>query len=65
MSVNNDIDAQLPSAKDFLPGSLKADYVGKMIIVEGSDGSGRSTHIRLLQDWLEWRGYADSKQLII
>ena len=60
MSVNNDIDAQLPSAKDFLPGSLKADYVGKMIIVEGSDGSGRSTHIRLLQDWLEWRGYAVS-----
>ena len=60
MTLSNDLEAKLPSANDFLPGSLEQDYVGKMIIVEGSDGSGRSTHIRLLQDWLEWRGYAVS-----
>ncbi len=31
---------------------------GKLIVVEGADGSGRSTQIRLLTDWLEGRGHA-------
>jgi len=30
---------------------------GQLIVVEGADGSGRSTHINLLRDWLERRGY--------
>src|SRR5678815_5570088 len=30
---------------------------GRLIVVEGADGSGRSTHINLLRDWLERRGY--------
>jgi dTMP kinase len=31
---------------------------GKLIVLEGADGSGRSTQIDLLSDWLERRGYA-------
>ena len=31
------------------PGELK----GKLVVVEGTDGVGRSTHIGLLKEWLE------------
>ncbi len=31
---------------------------GKLIVVEGADGSGRSTQIALLREWLEGRGHA-------
>ena len=31
---------------------------GKLIVIEGSDGSGRSTQISMLRDWLEKQGYA-------
>jgi len=30
---------------------------GKLIAIEGTDGVGRSTHIELLQQWLEVQGY--------
>jgi dTMP kinase len=30
---------------------------GKLIVIEGADGSGRSTQIALLRDWLERLGY--------
>jgi dTMP kinase len=33
------------------------DYPGKIIAIEGTDGVGRSTQIRLLQEWLEVQGY--------
>lgn len=36
------------------PSSLK----GRLIVVEGADGSGRSTQTALLRDWLEESGYA-------
>lgn len=31
---------------------------GKLLVIEGADGSGRSTQISLLSEWLESRGYA-------
>ena len=31
---------------------------GHLIVVEGADGVGRSTHIELLQGWLEGHGFA-------
>jgi dTMP kinase len=40
----------------YLP--LPADgYPGKIIAIEGTDGVGRSTQIRLLREWLEVQGY--------
>jgi dTMP kinase len=37
---------------------LKIDnYPGKIIAIEGPDGVGRSTQIRLLREWLEVQGY--------
>ena len=31
---------------------------GRLIVIEGTDGVGRSTHIALLKEWLENEGYA-------
>jgi dTMP kinase len=31
---------------------------GKLIVIEGTDGVGRSTHVALLRTWLESAGYA-------
>lgn len=41
-----------------IPGVNPADLRGKLIVIEGPDGSGRSTHIAQLTDWLEARGHA-------
>ena len=41
-----------------IPGVSTADLKGKLIVLEGPDGSGRSTQIALLTEWLERRGYA-------
>ena len=49
---------ETPVSKDYLPRSLDAEFPGKLIVVEGPDGSGRSTQIALLGEWLEWQGYA-------
>lgn len=39
------------------PGLYQAhDYPGKLIVVEGIDGSGKSTQAQLLQKWLQNRG---------
>jgi dTMP kinase len=32
--------------------------VGKLIVVEGSDGSGRTTEVTMLREWLEVEGHA-------
>lgn len=41
--------------------SLKSeDITGKLIVLEGNDGVGRSTQIQLLRSWLEGEGYAVS-----
>jgi dTMP kinase len=36
----------------------QVDYSGKLIVIEGADGVGRSTHTALLRAWLESRGHA-------
>ena len=41
-----------------LPGVEQETYPGKLIVIEGTDGVGRSTHIALLRTWLESRGHA-------
>ena len=41
-----------------VPGIHADELAGKLIVVEGADGSGRSTQIALLVDWLETRGHA-------
>jgi dTMP kinase len=57
-----DAPAMMPGAKRFfgqgLPGVDPATLRGRLIVIEGSDGSGRTTHINLLRDWLERSGYA-------
>src|SRR3984893_4203586 len=40
------------------PGIDSADLPGAQIVIEGTDGVGRSTHVALLKEWLEARGYA-------
>jgi len=41
-----------------LPGLALHDLVGKLIVIEGTDGVGRSTQIHLLKEWLEQQGRA-------
>jgi len=41
-----------------LPGMTETRLPGKLIVVEGTDGVGRSTQIALLREWLEANGYA-------
>src|SRR5919109_587577 len=40
------------------PGIDDEELPGRLIVIEGTDGVGRSTHIALLTEWLEARGYA-------
>ncbi|HEX3557588.1 MAG TPA: hypothetical protein VHU19_00170 [Pyrinomonadaceae bacterium] len=40
------------------PGTTAEPYSGKLIVIEGTDGVGRSTHTALLRSWLEARGHA-------
>lgn len=41
-----------------LPNIEIEPYDGKLIVIEGTDGVGRSTHVALLRTWLESAGYA-------
>lgn len=41
-----------------MPGVDPDELVGKLVVVEGADGSGRSTQMELLRDFLEHRGHA-------
>ena len=54
-----------PLSKRFLghapPGISPSDLTGRLIVIEGADGSGRSTQIRLLVDWLEASGHATTQ----
>lgn len=39
------------------PGIDMSSLPGRLIVVEGQDGSGRSTQIRLMKEWLEDHGF--------
>ena len=41
-----------------LPALKAGELKGKLVVVEGTDGVGRSTHIGLLKQWLESKGHA-------
>jgi dTMP kinase len=41
-----------------LPGVKIEDLKGHLFVIEGPDGSGRSTYITILTDWLEAKGYS-------
>ncbi len=41
-----------------LPGMNLEDLSGKLIVIEGTDGVGRSTQVNLLKPWLEQQGRA-------
>jgi dTMP kinase len=42
----------------FLPGMRLSDLSGKLVVIEGTDGAGRTTQINLLKPWLEELGHA-------
>jgi dTMP kinase len=41
-----------------LPGMKLSELAGKLIVIEGTDGAGRTTQINLLKPWLEELGHA-------
>src|ERR1700733_9597294 len=43
---------------NLLPGMKLSDVNGKLIVIEGTDGAGRTTQIELLKPWLEELGHA-------
>jgi len=61
-SSNNQIVVPRRSRRRFyghgIPGVNLQELAGKLIVVEGADGSGRSTQIARLVEWLEGSGHA-------
>src|SRR6266481_530905 len=61
-AVRNNIVVPRPTDGSFyghgVPGVQLEELVGKLIVVEGADGSGRSTQIAKLVEWLETTGHA-------
>ncbi|MDR2896283.1 MAG: dTMP kinase [Propionibacteriaceae bacterium] len=49
--------AATPSSGPTIVADRAARHTGKLIALEGGDGSGKSTHARLLQQWLADRGF--------
>ncbi|MBL9140149.1 MAG: thymidylate kinase [Verrucomicrobiales bacterium] len=60
-----DVVVLKPSAKRFygqgVPGVRAEELGGRLIVIEGADGSGRSTQIARLVDWLEGTGHATTQ----
>src|SRR5713101_2344235 len=61
-AVRNNIVVPRPTDRSFyghgIPGVDLAQLAGKLIVVEGADGSGRSTQIARMVEWLEGGGHA-------
>jgi len=49
---------EIRRARSPVSGFVDEDLGGELIIIEGTDGSGRSTQISLLTEWLESEGFA-------
>jgi len=62
MRSRNNIPVPRPSQRRYyghgIPGVDLGELAGKLIVVEGADGSGRSTQIAKLVEWLEGCGHA-------
>ena len=63
MSLESYAEISRPTApKSFyghgIPGVAAEELSGKLIVIEGADGSGRSTQIASLVEWLESEGHA-------
>src|SRR5712691_1520211 len=60
-AIYGDVLKRMSKGKGFygkgLPNVKLESLSGQLIVVEGADGSGRSTQINLLRDWLERRGF--------
>lgn len=60
-----DVAVVQPSTKRFygdgVPGVRAEELGGRLIVIEGADGSGRSTQIARLVDWLEGMGHATNQ----
>lgn len=41
-----------------IPGVEPSELIGKLVVIEGADGSGRSTQMDMLRDYLENKGHA-------
>ncbi|HEV2428363.1 MAG TPA: thymidylate kinase [Thermoplasmata archaeon] len=41
-----------------LPGMPKGRLSGRLIVIEGADGSGRTTEVAMLKEWLEVQGHS-------
>lgn len=63
--ARHEVIVPAPSAKLFygegIPGVEPERLSGKLIVVEGADGSGRSTQIKRLVEWLEGTGHATAE----
>jgi len=61
-AAKNHIVVPRRSARRFyghgIPGVDLEQLAGKLIVVEGADGSGRSTQIKMLVEWMEGTGHA-------
>src|SRR5262249_48263854 len=51
-------DTSQPFFGEPLVGFDPSEITGSLIVIEGMDGSGRSTQISLLQEWLESEGFS-------
>lgn len=48
----------MPFYGEGIPGVEPSELTGRLIVIEGADGSGRSTQIEILRDYLENKGHA-------
>lgn len=57
-SKSSPITARFRFYGNGIPGVHLEELQGKLIVVEGTDGVGRSTQVEMLRNWLEQRGHA-------